>query len=95
MSITSQQGPYARFRCGRGFQEEINHIQIFKELLSHGYDLLIQLLLYLVDKLVVIRAILNIIGFSYRIYCDNDNFNFLIIAPKILSKILTILIGIS
>ena len=84
MSITSQQGPDTRFRCSRGFQEEINHIQIFKELLSHGYDLLIQLLLYLVDKLVVIRTKLNITGISELCYIGTFN-----------TQILTTLIGIS
>ena len=65
--ITSQQGPDIRLCCSRGFQEKINHIQIFQELLPHCYHLLIQLLLHLMDQLIVVRTILNITGISQTI----------------------------
>ena len=84
MSITSQQGPYARFPCSRCFQEEINDIQILQELLPYSYNFLIQLLLYLVDKLVVVRAKLNITGISELCYIGT-----------FITEILTTLIGIS
>ena len=58
--FTSQQSPDTGFPCSGCFQEEINHIQILQKLFPHSYDLLIKLLLYFVNKLIVIRTILNL-----------------------------------